>query len=336
MPNWPEFWPPKKLRLEEGKLRTQAFNSGYRQKPATGGDLIFPDFKLDVAYTYGINWREISDPDPKNKNYDPNSPWYVDPTWTRYTGCDIAGKKRRGTCVFTIAMSPAGVRHILDVKLGMWTGPQTAKQMQYTDDDKLLSPRVFFVENNAYQESLMDWVKEMDVPCWPKVRGFRTGSNKMDPELGLPAINVQYSKRRWRLAVRHKEFVPSEPDPKNSTVCICGACVFINATLVMTPDDLDETPDTIMAQFFAKEASRQGERYSETSITPVRVTQKNIQDAIHEAGSRKQSGFAFRLPVSFEHRAYWGGTKPQTNNDFGRPKYIDPPQEEEPNPEVTD
>lgn len=329
MPGWPENQSVENLKLALGIMRQRDFDCGYRQRPATGDALIFPDFIREVSYTFGLNWRDISDKD--SKNYDPQSEWYVDPTWTRYTGCDIAGKKRRGSVIFTLAMSPRGVRHVLDIKLGAWTGPVMTRAMQAVDDDPLLSPRVFFVENNAYQESLMDWVKEMDIPCWPKVKGFRTGSNKMDPETGLPAINVQYAQRRWRLAVRHKEFLPAEPDPKNATVCICGACMFIAATSVMTPDDLDETPDTIMAQFFAKEASRQGERYSESSINPVRVTQKNIQDAIHVAGSKRQSAFAFRLPVAYESKIYWGGQKPVTNKggaDFGRPEYALPIIEE--------
>lgn len=313
MPGWPDYWTKERLQDQLDRLRSRAFDSGFRQKPQTSGSLMFPSFKQGSIYEYNVDWKAISDPD--SELYDPESEYYVDPTWSRYIGCDIAGKKRRGTVIFTLAVSPSGVRHVLDISMGAWTGPETVRQLQAVDYNKLLTARCIFVENNAYQESLIDWIKEMDVPCWTKVRPFRTGSNKMDQEIGLPVIEVQYSRRRWKIGVPHPEHRPSMPDPKNHTNCICGLCMLIHATKVFTPDDLDETPDTIAAQFIAKEASRQGERFSETSVGVVKVTQGNIQEAISSSHAKQQAQ-QYRLPVSFAGRPY-RSSRP-TGGDFGR------------------
>jgi hypothetical protein len=292
---WPALWKPEDYLDQIALFGRSAFACSFQQKPTSDADLIFSNFSEGSNYDFGINWKEISDPD--HPLFDDQSPYYVNPSWPRYTGCDLSGRGRKGTAILTLAISPDGVRHIIDIRIGAWgAGPDFVRQLQLVDSNILFSARKIFVENNAIQGAVIEWIKEFNFPCWPKVQGHRTGTNKMDPEIGLPGIDVQYLRKRWRIAVPHRVHIISQPSKKDPSVCVCGPCMFIRDTLTFTINDLDETPDTIMAQFMAKEASRQGERYSDSSANVVKVSQKDIQSQISSmmVGSRKQS---LRIPV---------------------------------------
>ena len=101
-PNW-KLRPPEVLKKDFHLLGAPAFERGYRQKPYASQDKLFPHFIKNQIYFYGVDWRKVSDPD--SALYDKNSKFYVDPSWPRYTGCDLAGPNRRGTVIFTIAVS---------------------------------------------------------------------------------------------------------------------------------------------------------------------------------------------------------------------------------------
>src|SRR5690348_13874615 len=112
---WPTFWGPDALKEQHALIRDRAFQRGFRQKPQSSEDLIFPHLAEDVflesyqIVRYNINWRNISDPDHKDYDEEHKHPFYVSPDWPRYIGCDLSGKSRRGTCIFTIAISPTGM-----------------------------------------------------------------------------------------------------------------------------------------------------------------------------------------------------------------------------------
>lgn len=318
MPGWPEKFDEETLRDILTRLRARAFERGFRQKPQADSDLIFPHFQQGVIFEYNVNWKKISDPDAK-EYYDKSNPYYVDPNWPRYTGCDLSTRKRRGTVIFTLAIAPDGTRHVLDIRLGKWgAGREFVNQLQAVDDNLLLRPRVIFVENNALQSELIHWIRDIEAPCWTKVEGFHTGSNKLDAEIGLPGIDIQYSERRWKVGVPHPQNRPSEPDPKDPTLCMCGLCTLIDSTLVFTRDDVGETPDVIMAQFIAKEASRQGERYTTTSASVIRISRDDISQNISKIAA-KHRGQDYHIPVSYNNRAYPSARRPRPGLDeFGR------------------
>jgi len=307
-PGWPSFWGPEALKEQEALIRSRAFERGFRQKPQSDEDLIFPHLVEDIVFEkgiivkYGKNWRHLSDPEHKDYDEPDNNgvhhdPFYVSPEWPRYIGCDVSGKGRRGTVIFTLAISPQAVRHVLDIRIGSWgAGPEFHRQLQAVNSNILLCPRRIFVENNAIQEAVVDNLKEIGGEFGNKVFPFRTGNQKMDPEIGLPGIDMQYKLGRWRIGVPHKKNSPAFPDKKNPTLCLCGICTLIRDASTFTADDLKETPDSIAAQFIAKEASRQGERYSETSANVVQISQKDLQAQIHQMIHPEKSR-SLRLPV---------------------------------------
>lgn len=299
-PGWPTFWPPSEYSEWLALMHKSSFQRGFQQKPQADEDLIFPHFREHANWDYNTDWKKISDPEEK-EYFSQVSPYYVDPEWPRYTGVDLSGKKRRGTCIFTLAVSPVGVRHVLDVRLLEIDGPGTVREIQSVDDNMLLKPKRIFVENNAYQESFQDWIKESNVRCWVKVRPFRTGSNKMDLEIGLPAIDIQYDLNRWRIGIPHKQGRPVMPNKKDPTICICGPCMLVRAAQTFTRNDLDETPDTIAAQFIAKEASREGGTYTETSSGLIKVSLKEVQAVISTKRIPSQS---LRIPVAMDGKKF--------------------------------
>ena len=300
-PGWPSFWGPQALKEQHALIRDRAFQRGFRQKPQSDEDLIFPHLTdpEGAIFQYDKNWRTISDPEHENwTEENKQNLFYVSPEWPRYIGCDLSGKGRRGTVIFTLAISPVGIRHVLDIKIGSWgAGPEFVRQLQNVNDTIILKPRRIFVENNALQEAVIDNIREMGGEFGGKVYPFRTGTNKMDPEIGLPGIDAQYEQKRWKIGIPHKRNSPSYPDKKNPTMCLCGICTLIRDASTLTADDLKETPDTVAAQFIAKEASRQGERYSETSANVVKMSQKDMSNKIssmHNPANSRSLG----IPVS--------------------------------------
>lgn len=314
IPGWESHWPVEELRDWLGRMGRQSFQRGFQQKPQSDDQLLFPHFRENAIFDFGINWRALSD--PESPLFNEKSPYYVDPAWPRYTGCDLSGRAKRGTCIFTLAIEPYGTRHILDIRLGNWgAGPDFVKQLELVYKSPILSPRVVFVENNAIQGATIEWAQDSGLGVASKIRPFYTGRNKMDPEIGLPSIDVQYEQARWRLAIPHGKYKPSQPDPRDPMICSCGLCMFWRDTSVFTRDDLKETPDTIMAQFFAKEASRQGERYSETSANVIKVSQKELgQNLAVGVGDKRQS---LRLPVTLDGKPFFGRSQ-VSRFDFGR------------------
>lgn len=301
---WPSFWSPDALKEQHALIRDRAFQRGFRQKPQSSEDLIFPHLAEDIIYEnkaivrFDTNWKNISDPEHKDYDEEHSHPFYVSPEWPRYIGCDLSGKGRRGTVIFTLAISPAGVRHVLDIRIGSWgAGPEFVRQLKAVNDNADLRPRRIFVENNALQEAVVDNIREIGGEFGGKVYPFRTGSNKMDPEIGLPGIDTQYELKRWRIGIPHKRNAPAYPDKKNPTLCLCGICTFVRDASTFTADDLKETPDTVAAQFIAKEASRQGERYSDTSANVVKLSHGDIQKQVSKMMIPENSR-SLRLPVS--------------------------------------
>lgn len=314
IPGWESHWPVDALKDVLGRMGRQAFQRGFQQKPQSDDQLLFPNFQENSIFNFGVNWETVSN--REHDDFDEKSPYYVSPHWPRYTGCDLSGRAKRGTCIFTIAISPQNIRHILDIRLGNWgAGPDFIKQVQNVYENLLLKPRVAKVENNAIQGAVIDWARDSGYTCATVISPFYTGRNKMDPEIGLPSINVQYERGGWRLAIRHGKYSPEIPDKRDPSICICGRCMFVRDTSRFTRNDLDETPDTIMAQFFAKEASRQGERYSDTSANVIKISQKILAENMAVAVGAKT--LPLRLPVAFGPGPMYGRSSAK-QFDFGR------------------
>lgn len=306
MPGWTARWSREKLIERYYIIGPRSFDRGYRQRPYATAERMFPNFLPNEIFFYGEDWRSVSD--QESPDYDPLHPAFIDPDWPRYTGVDLSGRKRRGNVLITIAMSPSGIRHILDIRMGAWTAPEIIEQID--DVAKVFEPEVIFVENNALQTMLVELIEVMGLACSDLVRGFHTGSKKMDEQLGLPSLDTQFSRKQWRLSIAHEDGQISE-ELHGVDGCACGPCSFVHDVVTYTPAD-KVTPDSIMACYFAKEASRTSSDWSPESLqvgrtAPIAQIAKQV--------ARKKS--AYRIPAGMPARPKKHSGR--ATDGFGRP-----------------
>jgi hypothetical protein len=115
-------------------------------------------------------------------------------------GVDLAISKRKesaDTVIFPFAVDEKGHRYpLLDhVRMGKLGSVETASAIM--DLNKILKPAMILVENNSYQESLVEWLQHAGGPTLP-VTGAHTGRNKMDETLGLPGFSAELERGLWR------------------------------------------------------------------------------------------------------------------------------------------
>ncbi|MBA7608079.1 hypothetical protein ES703_15254 [subsurface metagenome] len=164
------------------------------------------------------------------------------PDWPRFTGMDLgaAKKKRSQTAIFTLALEPEGLtRWPVDIRAGHWSGPDSARELLKVY--KKEQPFAIFVENNAYQSTLAEWIEELEGGSELPIYGFYTGGQKFDLELGLPGMALQMEKKMWRI-----------PDLGHGPSCRCEVCQF--------RDELANYPigtsDLLMASWLAERAAK--------------------------------------------------------------------------------
>jgi len=238
-PLWPEEWPEKRLRRTLIERGEGTFNRAFRHIPFDSTSLLFAD-KLKTSFM----------PVDKEINFlEEFREKYIDPSWPKFAGADLAiSKKKRAsrTVLFEIAIDPEGNKWPAFIKRGLTSSPDTARAIRdlFVHDHFYL----MFVENNAYQGSLLEWLQELDeiehtnlsIP----VEGYRTGSQKFDPFIGLPSLALQLSRGKWKI-----------PQFNHSSNCKCEYCEWMR-DLATFPKE-KRTYDVLMAMWFADRASQQ-------------------------------------------------------------------------------
>lgn len=220
-----KHWPAERLKQEQlGNPRS--FARGFEMKAYTDAELWFPSFK--GCFTPGVVVGDI-----------------IRRGWPTYAGVDLAGAKRPGNVIFVVAVDDGGRRYPVEILRGGWTAPETAKQI-YGVSQRHQNLRYFMVENNGYQQSLIDFIKSE--PSWPglyyKVESFTTGQrNKADVNYGLRSLEIEFSKKQW--VVPESEFAGHPP------ACQCGWCAWRQE---MANYPFAGEGDTAMACWFAREA----------------------------------------------------------------------------------
>jgi hypothetical protein len=217
-------WPLKhsKELLLEAATDQSTFNRGYRQLAVSPGELAFPSF--DQCIQSGLTAGEL-----------------LARKMPSYCGVDLAGKKRPGNAIASVGAAAAGMRALLDIRFGGWKSPETAKQIG--EVDMLVNPQFIQVENNGYQQSLVDWAKESQYSYWPKVEPFTTGLNKTDPEVGLAVLEVEFHNKAW--IIPGAEFEGHPPD------CACSWCRLVTE---FRSYPFGSSTDGVMAFWFARDA----------------------------------------------------------------------------------
>lgn len=157
------------------------------------------------------------------------------------TGVDLAVSRRVAadkTSLFTLLLWPSGVRQVLEVQAGQWTGPEII--------DRVISAHERFrsiavVENNAAQDFLLQWARERAPGL--RVRAFTTGRNKLSPEYGVESLAAELAAGRW--------VIPCQPGSKRTARQVG---YWIEEMLSYDPQA--HTGDRLMASWIAREAAR--------------------------------------------------------------------------------
>jgi hypothetical protein len=175
----------------------------------------------------GIDW------DFRQKRFRPP------PGFLILTGVDLGISQRDSadpSVLFTVLVWPDGTRQVLDIRRGRWQSPLIIKNVVDVYDRFKSS---FFVENNAAQQYLVQWIHE-DHP-WINVKGFRTGKNKRDLAYGVESIAGELEDGMW--------LIPNEDGAVHPNVKI-----WEQEMLFYSPDG--HTGDCLMASWIAREAAR--------------------------------------------------------------------------------
>jgi len=240
-PVWPERWPTESLKKHREKVGPVAFARGFQGKITSVETALFTKESIDACKDPLLKYGETKK------------------DWQFFMGVDLGIKQKKSnprTCIFTIAVTPEKIRIPVSIVVGRFSSPLTAKLICQEYDK--YKHQLILVENNGYQEALIEWISEMgryDLP----IEGYYTGSQKFDENVGLPSLSLEFKKALWAI-------------PDNSSHgkgCNCGLCVWLKE---LENYESSTFSDTVMACFFAREAYRKatGEGYRQPSIRIMR------------------------------------------------------------------
>lgn len=236
----------KEEYINEYKVRGPfRFNRSYRNRPVDDATRLFKSWMLygnekqRGAIRYGIPpWDQRFSEYPK------------------YCGVDLGiGKERHNkpSVVVTIAVSngfhgiPRGTRIVLDIRRGKWTSPDTARQLVAVYDE--YRPEIIKVENNYYQQALIDWLKDLEGISLP-IEAHFTGSQKMDLDQGIPLLASEFERGMW--------IIPLQTE--HSDECSCNVCLLVRELLDWYPGA--SSTDLVMSAWMAQRAAKMVEGFS--------------------------------------------------------------------------
>lgn len=227
--NLPLFsrWNRERLLKKQADLGPRAYARGFRQQAFSDDERTFPSFLTAAAKCAGVRVRDL---------YSPGSV----PT---FAGVDLSSDGRPGTVIFVAAVLPNGLRIPVEIARGRWNSPDTLEKINELFQRHKM--RAIFVENNGYQQALIDWARSSsrNYQFWPLVRPFTTGRNKMRPDEGLPSLEVELNAGAW--------IVPAMEWYGHPENCECGWCAW-RKEVEFHPAHV--TTDTVMAWWFCREA----------------------------------------------------------------------------------
>jgi len=213
--------------MEKRAEEPRAFERGFRLLALSDDERTFPSF--EQCYEHGVSLGELQRG-----------------SWPKFTGVDLAGAARRGNAIFTIAVDPSTKRRVpVDLRHGAWRSNETAAQI--AEVNQLYSPVVIMVENNGYQQAIIDWCQANKGVAgisdfWMKLEATTTGRNKMDPRLGLPGLQVEFANKAW--------IVPRNAYETHPVTCPCSWCVWDRE---VRNHPLAPSSDLVMAMWFARQ-----------------------------------------------------------------------------------
>jgi hypothetical protein len=170
----------------------------------------------------------------------------IDDEWPTFGGVDLAsalGKKNAWTVIWTIAKNPYdGKLYLKEMYRRRMSFPDIIAAI--LEQYKRHNWRLCKVENNAFQQAVIDAIAEKDrsIPVEP----FTTGQNKANEKIGLPGMAVSFEKNQWSIPAAR---FPLAPDDASTIATVMNE---------LRTHPGGEFSDTIMALWFAWSAAITG------------------------------------------------------------------------------
>lgn len=229
---WPEKWTIELLDQERQEMNDRAWEQQYMLKIVTADEKVFEQEGIESCLRDDLYLGEgVSD------------------DWPRYIGVDLARTSGGGnfTVFFKIAVDDQKRRWLVDIKRMRIRAADIAERLvnfYYAEQSKGIYPAVVMVENNAFQQIIVEQLTEIDASI--PVQGHYTGSKKHDLDMGVPSLATQIDNDGW--------IIPYAGDHSGS-LHSCPVCSWIEEMVAYPVGEYD---DTVMAMWFADAAAKGG------------------------------------------------------------------------------
>jgi hypothetical protein len=224
VPLWPCKWGVQELKQRKREIGQREFDRQFNNRALSPDEAVFSCQAIENSIATEL-W-----------------PLEVDSNYPRYIGVDLAigkGEESAYTVIFVLAVDPKGVRIPVEIRRFKKRFPDQVKAI--LDAWRLHKPVAIYVENNSYQEAMVQQLSAEDASI--PVRAFTTGRQKADPYIGLPSLAIQFENGGWRIPL----------GGQHGTECGCGFCVWLSE-LKYFP--IAKYSDTVMACWFSEAAAR--------------------------------------------------------------------------------
>jgi hypothetical protein len=226
---WPERFPSEYFRQRLQLLKQKHFNRAYRGLAVTDEESWINANAVESCKDRNLKVYDVL----QNKEF------------VKFTGVDLGhreGPKACPTVIFTVARTPSGKRIPCDIKIMHESNSlEIARAIINTWQE--ISPTEITVENNSAQQYLIDTVKSLG-PTGIPVKGYHTGQQKADPNIGVPSLLAEIETGQW--------VIPFGSGGAHDETCRCPYCIWIN--------EIKNYPygssDTVMASWLCLEGLR--------------------------------------------------------------------------------
>lgn len=200
------LWPHDRLVARRRAIGKRAFARNFQGKAMTDEEAIFGTIEKSIDWSYDI----ASIPEQ----------------WPRFTGVDVGHRSKEDsayTAIFTGVVTPERRKIPIDIERGQWL-PSIAADRIIAHASRNHS-QIVLVENNGAQEILIEWTKEKlaNLKRSLPIKGFFTGKQKLDEEIGLPGMSVDMENGNWIIPLGDGGEHGRDGEP-----CKCGFCLWID------------------------------------------------------------------------------------------------------------
>lgn len=228
-PRWPERWPHARIAKKRLDLGPHEASRQLDCEARDDGAAVFKREWLDVALRLGEGTQLCS------------ALMQVPRGYQTFVGVDLAVSPKETAdkcCIFAIAVDPFGIRSVLSIESGRWSGMEIVQRIRSACQRY---QALAVVENNAAQDFIVQFTRQIPGPAVRVMPYTTTHRAKAHPEHGVQGIAAEMASGKWK--------VPNQGGRMHPEVQ-----AWFDEMLYYDPRS--HTGDRLMAAFFAREGVR--------------------------------------------------------------------------------